>query len=66
MRVPSDDAFHPSTLVGTETPIRVSHKLSVSVQCRDKGATKDRCFVLSRRVVVASVHFSTFSGCNER
>ncbi|GAA6014720.1 hypothetical protein JCM10207_006917 [Rhodosporidiobolus poonsookiae] len=41
VRVPDDDHVRPTTLEGTDTPIRVSHKMSVEIRYRKEGDTPD-------------------------
>ncbi|GAA5824442.1 hypothetical protein JCM10212_001455, partial [Sporobolomyces blumeae] len=53
-RVPDDDAVRPSTLAGTNTPIRVKHQLVVQVKYRLKGSKKDLILEMSSPVTIAS------------
>ncbi|GAA5955082.1 hypothetical protein JCM3765_003188 [Sporobolomyces pararoseus] len=53
-RVPDDDAVRPSTLPGTNTPIRVNHRLVVQIKYRFKGQKKDLVLEMSTAVTIAS------------
>ncbi|KAM0788678.1 hypothetical protein ACM66B_002775 [Microbotryomycetes sp. NB124-2] len=53
-RVPTDDFVRPTTLPGTETRIRVGHKVMVEIRYRIKGDTKDKVLVIGKDVTIAS------------
>jgi hypothetical protein len=53
-RIPSDKFVRPTTLPGTETPLRVSHTCSVKIRFRVEGEKEDRVISIARDVVVAS------------
>ncbi|GAA5870594.1 hypothetical protein JCM8547_002056 [Rhodosporidiobolus lusitaniae] len=53
-RIPDDDLVRPSTLEGTDTPIRVKHNLVCQVRYRMKGSNKDQVLEMSSAVTIAS------------
>ncbi|GAA6029706.1 hypothetical protein JCM8097_001011 [Rhodosporidiobolus ruineniae] len=53
-RVPDDDHVRPTTLEGTETKIRVSHKISVEVRYRKAGDEEDMVLTIAKPVTIAS------------
>lgn len=55
MRVPDDDLVRPTTLDGTETRIRVSHKLSVEIRYRKVGSDEDTATTILKPINIASV-----------
>jgi hypothetical protein len=55
MRVPIDDHVRPTTLEGSETPVRVSHKLLVEVRYRAEGEAGDKIFLFGKDVTIGSV-----------
>lgn len=55
VRVPDDDQVRPTTLDGTDTRIRVKHKLVAEVRYRIGGSKKDMILEMSTDVVIASV-----------
>ena len=54
-RIPDDDSVRPTTLKGTETPIRVQHALVAQVRFRYKGSKKDHVLEMESKVDIASV-----------
>lgn len=54
-RIPDDDLVRPTTLDGTETPIRVAHQLVCQVRYRFKGSKKDQVLEMASGVTIASV-----------
>ncbi|KAK4056513.1 hypothetical protein OIO90_002360 [Microbotryomycetes sp. JL221] len=54
MRVPTDDHVRPTTLPGTETRIRVGHKVFVEIRYRLQGETSDKVLVIGKEVTIAS------------
>ena len=57
MRLPDDDVVRPTTLEGTVACIRVSHKLTVDIQHREKGAPEDMITTLTSPVTITTVRF---------
>lgn len=58
VRIPDDDHVRPSTLKGTQTPIRVKHKFVVEIKYRLADGKKDMLLTMSTDLVIASVsHF---------
>lgn len=55
MRIPIDDHVRATTLEGSETPIRVSHKLLVEVRYRAEGQPSDKIFLFGKDVTIGSV-----------
>ncbi|GAA5956901.1 hypothetical protein JCM21900_006284 [Sporobolomyces salmonicolor] len=53
-RIPDDDSVRPTTLEGTDTPIRVKHQLVVQVRYRFKGSKKDLVLEMASKVTIAS------------
>ncbi|GAA5992768.1 hypothetical protein JCM10908_006924 [Rhodotorula pacifica] len=53
-RIPDDDSVRPTTLKGTETPIRVQHALVAQVRFRYKGSKKDHVLEMESKVEIAS------------
>ncbi|KAK4055772.1 hypothetical protein OIV83_000319 [Microbotryomycetes sp. JL201] len=53
-RVPTDDFVRPTTLPGTETRIRVGHKVVVEIRYRIQGETSDKVLVIGKDVTIAS------------
>ncbi|GAA6029617.1 hypothetical protein JCM8097_000965 [Rhodosporidiobolus ruineniae] len=53
-RIPDDDSVRPTTLAGTDTPIRVEHSLVCQVRYRFKGSKKDQVLEMSTPVTIAS------------
>ncbi|GAA5864336.1 hypothetical protein JCM1840_006749 [Sporobolomyces johnsonii] len=53
-RIPDDDSVRPTTLEGTDTPIRVKHQLVVQVRYRFKGSKKDLVLEMASNVTIAS------------
>ena len=54
-RIPDDDSVRPTTLEGTDTPIRVKHQLVCQVRYRFKGSRKDQVLEMASAVTIASV-----------
>jgi hypothetical protein len=54
-RIPDDDSVRPTTLKGTDTPIRVQHALVAQVRFRYKGSKKDHVLEMESKVDIASV-----------
>lgn len=59
-RLPCDDLIRPTTLDATETKIRVSHSMVGEVRYRI-GNGPDQVLVMSKKVTIASVRFSSTS-----
>lgn len=55
MRCPSSDTVRPTTLDGTEAPIRVSHALSVEIRYRLDGTEADKILTVQKPIVIGSV-----------
>ncbi|GAA5970544.1 hypothetical protein JCM8115_002735 [Rhodotorula mucilaginosa] len=53
-RIPDDDSVRPTTLKGTDTPIRVQHALVAQVRFRYKGSKKDHVLEMESKVDIAS------------
>ncbi|GAA5900704.1 hypothetical protein JCM6882_000945 [Rhodosporidiobolus microsporus] len=53
-RIPDDDSVRPTTLEGTDSPIRVSHSLVLQVKYRFKGSKKDQVLEMASNVTIAS------------
>ncbi|GAA5821859.1 hypothetical protein JCM11251_004750 [Rhodosporidiobolus azoricus] len=53
-RVPDDDHVRSSTLEGTETKIKVSHKMSVEVRYRKEGDEEDMVLTIGKPVMITS------------
>ncbi|GAA6050031.1 hypothetical protein JCM3770_001924 [Rhodotorula araucariae] len=53
-RIPDDDSVRPTTLEGTDTPIRVKHQLVCQVRYRFKGSKKDQVLEMASHVTIAS------------
>ncbi|GAA5848782.1 hypothetical protein JCM9279_002944 [Rhodotorula babjevae] len=53
-RIPDDDSVRPTTLEGTDTPIRVKHQLVCQVRYRFKGSRKDQVLEMASAVTIAS------------
>ncbi|GAA5985398.1 hypothetical protein JCM11641_000143 [Rhodosporidiobolus odoratus] len=53
-RIPDDDSVRPSTLEGTDTPIRVKHALVAQLKYRFKGSKKDQILEIATNVTIAS------------
>ncbi|BGP54640.1 hypothetical protein JCM8202_003704 [Rhodotorula sphaerocarpa] len=53
-RIPDDDSVRPTTLRGTDTPIRVQHALVAQVRFRYKGSKKDHVLEMESKVDIAS------------
>ncbi|CEQ40475.1 SPOSA6832_02102 [Sporobolomyces salmonicolor] len=53
-RIPDDDSVRPTTLEGTDTPIRVKHQLVVQIRYRFKGSKKDLVLEMASKVTIAS------------
>lgn len=53
-RIPDDDSVRPTTLEGTDTPIRVKHQLVCQVRYRFKGSKKDQVLEMASTVTIAS------------
>ncbi|POY73980.1 hypothetical protein BMF94_2791 [Rhodotorula taiwanensis] len=53
-RIPDDDSVRPTTLQGTDTPIRVKHALVAQVKFRFKGSKKDHVLEMESKVDIAS------------
>lgn len=53
-RIPSDKLVRPTTLPGTDTPLRISHTCSIRVRFRENGDKEDRVIEIAKPVVVAS------------
>lgn len=60
-RIPDDDSVRPTTLQGTDTPIRVKHALVAQVKFRFKGSKKDHVLEMESKVDIASVSCFTRS-----
>lgn len=58
MRIPIDDHVRATTLDGSETPIRVSHKLLVEVRYRAEAEAGDKIFLFGKDVTIGSVSSS--------
>ncbi|KAK4701106.1 hypothetical protein P7C70_g5127, partial [Phenoliferia sp. Uapishka_3] len=54
VRIPDDDHVRPTTLEGTDTRIRVTHKFVAEVRYRMNGSKKDMVLEMSTNVVIAS------------
>jgi hypothetical protein len=54
-RIPDDDSVRPSSLDGTNTPIRVRHSIVCQVKYRFKGSKKDQVLDMTSPVTIASV-----------
>lgn len=61
MRLPSEDVLRPSTLISTETRIRVSHKLILAFRYRVGEEGEDKLLVLKKSVMISSVSLFLFS-----
>ncbi|GAA6019165.1 hypothetical protein JCM10207_006572 [Rhodosporidiobolus poonsookiae] len=53
-RIPDDDSVRPTTLEGTDTPIRVKHQLVCQIKYRFKGSKKDQILEMATNVTIAS------------
>ncbi|GAA6001274.1 uncharacterized protein JCM10292_006987 [Rhodotorula paludigena] len=53
-RIPDDDSVRPTTLDGTDTPIRVKHQLVCQVRYRFAGSKKDHVLEMASPVTIAS------------
>ncbi|GAA5839444.1 hypothetical protein JCM11251_002728 [Rhodosporidiobolus azoricus] len=53
-RIPDDDSVRPTTLEGTDSPIRVSHSIVLQVKYRFKGSKKDQVLEMASNVTIAS------------
>ncbi|BGP14907.1 hypothetical protein JCM10213v2_002862 [Rhodosporidiobolus nylandii] len=53
-RIPDDDSVRPTTLDGTDTPIRAKHALVCQVKYRFKGSKKDQVLEMASNVTIAS------------
>ncbi|BGP14949.1 hypothetical protein JCM10213_007249 [Rhodosporidiobolus nylandii] len=53
-RVPDDDCVRPTTLEGTETKIRVAHKMNVEIRYRKDGDSEDMVLSIGKPVTVTS------------
>ncbi|GAA6014743.1 hypothetical protein JCM10207_006924 [Rhodosporidiobolus poonsookiae] len=57
VRVPDDDYVRPTTVEGTDTPIRVSHKMSVEIRYRKEGDNpdaEDMVFTMGKAINITS------------
>ncbi|GAA5895076.1 hypothetical protein JCM6882_008278 [Rhodosporidiobolus microsporus] len=53
-RVPDDDHVRPTTLEGTDTKIRVGHKMSVEVRYRKDGDEEDMVLTIGKPITITS------------
>ncbi|KAM0745994.1 hypothetical protein T439DRAFT_330189 [Meredithblackwellia eburnea MCA 4105] len=54
MRIPDDDHCRPTTLEGTDTRIRASHKICVEIRYRKQGETKDMVVSILKPIQISS------------
>ncbi|KAL8276760.1 hypothetical protein RQP46_010816 [Phenoliferia psychrophenolica] len=54
MRVPDDDHVRPSTLEGTDTRIRASHRLSIEIRYRRECDADDKATTITKPIIIAS------------